>query len=251
MASLKRILSFTALACVVPLVGCGKEAMLPVAPVPTYAPASPSPSAQVPLDPQAQRLLAEVKARVAVTKNWTALAKADNTGPDGVTDSNTTRMWYKLPDVTAATIIANGNEKKKNTRVLYSGGNDVQLKTYFFGFIPLKITLPVTDSRLVDKYKRTLKETGTRQFFDMMLHPQAQVRSMGPGTSAGEPVELLEVRSPISWKGIEREVVGISTRLMLPVMRDCYDVRGKRIFHLELREMRTNIRLKGDEFKLD
>lgn len=243
------------LACVATVAGCGAEPLpvAPTAPRPTARPVAPAPgpNAAPRRDAASERLLAAVAQRVKSTRNWTALARTDNVGPDGVNDYNTARVYYKLPDVMSATVITALNEKKKGTRVVYDGGEQVKVRTYFFGFLPIRVTISVHDARIVDRYKRTLRETGTRQLLNVLLHAESRVKHLGVGEVAGEPVELVEVRSPISWSGLEREVIGISARTGLPVLRDCYDARQRRIFHLELREMRTNIRLTGDEFTVD
>jgi hypothetical protein len=68
---------------------------------------------------------------------------------------------------------------------------------------------------------------------------------------ASEPVDLLELRSPLAFKGIVRETIGISRRTMLPILRDSFDASGHRVFRLMLQQMRVNVPLLATDFSLD
>lgn len=204
-----------------------------------------------PTDGDARPILAVVAQQVAQTRNWRAEAHSEVIAPDGSRDFNVSRITYQRPGMAAATILDAKERRKIGTRLVYDGAETVALKTYFFGFLPIQVTLGVTDSRLLDAYKRSLKDTSTDQFVGVLLHPQAQVKRLGRYMMGDEPVELMDVRSPASWKGLSREVIGISHRLVIPVYRDCYNERDQRIFHLELKGMRINLPVTAKDFTLN
>lgn len=237
------------------LTACGTTGLTPKTPTkrPTVAAAPMAPVAAPAAGAveKARVLLAAVGAKTKEVDTWTATATSEVTAPAGDTYWNTSKINFKHPATMCATVLKCKDGKAENTKLLYHGGDEVRLKTHFFGFIAIKITLQHDDSRLVDAYKRSLKHTQTKQLFETILHPQAQATWIGEGTSCGEAVDYLDIQSPASWRGITHEVVGISRRLSLPILRDCFNAKGQRIFHLELKGMKLNFNPKSDDFSLD
>lgn len=240
----------------VSLTACGTTGLTPktptkrttVAAAPVMLPLAAPEAAAV---EKAHVLLAAVDAATKQVHNWTASATSEVVGPDGSKNWNTSKVNFKHPATMCATVVKAKDEKSVNTKLLYEGGDQIQLKTFFFGFLAIKITLPHDDARLVDAYKRSLKQTQTKQLFETILHPQATSAWIGEGTVAGEAVDFLDVQSPGSWKGISHEVVGISRRLNLPIMRDSFNHKNQRIVHLELKGMKLNFQPKSGDFSLD
>lgn len=228
---------------------CGTPDVPLVPDFPEPVPGNEPPSA--PTDGDTRAILAAVAQQVARTSNWRATAHSEVIGPDGSRDFNVSRITYQRPGMAAATILDARERRKIGTRLVYDGARSVALKTYFFGFLPIRVTLDVNDDRLLDAYKRSLKDTSTEQFVGVLLHPEAQVKRIGRFMMDNEAVELMDVRSPASWKELSREVIGISHRLLIPVYRDCYNQRNERIFHLELKGMRVNLPVTKKDFTLD
>ena len=252
-----QVLTAVALIAATLLAGCGYEPPTGKRSLRRSAPlAAPVAAAPVNADAaavaRARAILQGVDAKTKQVTNWQATATSEVVGPSaGDKNWNTSKIAFKHPSTMAATVIKAKDGKAENTKLVYRGGDQVQLKTYFFGFIAIKVDLQVDDSRLVDSYKRSLRDTQTKQLFTMLLHPQAQASWVGEGVAAGEPVDFIDVRSPESWKGVTHEVIGISRRLSLPISRDCYDAKNRRIFHLELKGMRVNFAAKASDFTLD
>ena len=246
-----------AMAAATLLAGCGYEPATSKRALrraePMAAPVAPPPvNADAAAVERARAILAAVDAKTKTVTNWQATATSEVVGPGaGDKNWNTSKINFKHPSTMAATVVKAKDGKAENTRLVYHGGNEVSLKTYFFGFLAIKIDLPVDDGRLVDAYKRSLRDTQTKQLFTMLLHPQAQAAWVGEGLAAGEPVDFIDVRSPESWKGVTHEVVGVSRRLALPISRDCFDAKNRRIFHLELKGMKINFTPKAGDFTLD
>lgn len=253
-AKTTKALAATAMAVATLLAGCGAN---PAAPKRALRQAQPTAVAPAPVNAdaaaveRAKKILADVAAMTKTVNNWKATATSEVIGPNGEKNWNTSAICFKHPATMAATVLKAKDGKSVNTKLVYRGGDEVSLKTYFFGFLAIKIDLAVDDSRLVDVYKRSLKDTQTKQLFTMLLHPQAQAAWIGEGTGAGEQVDWLEVHSPESWKGVSREVVGISRRNASPVVRDVFDAKNRRIVHLELKGMQLNYAAKASDFTLD
>lgn len=244
-----RVLGALLAALALSVAACGATDV-PLAPdFPEPVPSDQPPTA--PTDADTRTILATVAQAVAQTRTWRATAHSEVIGPDGSRDFNVSRITYQRPGMAAATILDAREKRKIGTRLVFDGAKSVALKTYFFGFLPIKVTLDVNDGRLLDSYKRSLKDTSTEQFVGVLLHPEAQVKRIGRYMMDGEPVELMDVRSPASWKELSREVIGVSHRLLIPVYRDCYDAKNTRIFHLELKGMRTNFPVTKKDFSLD
>ncbi len=251
-----RRLTVLALAGLV-LAGCGTHAPSGVSKVKAAASPVPrpiaTPVAPVGADQDAavKLLLAAVAQTSDATENFTANVTSENHEADGDTVTNTAKVVFKRPQAFSATILAASATKSVCTRLVYDGAKTVHLPTFFFGFIPIKVDLAVDDPRLLDGHRRSLKDTSTERVLDTLLHPGATARPLGEAMVAGEAADLLEVRSPLRWKGIDHEVFAISKRLHLPIARDSYDAKNQRIFHMEMRKMMTNVKLTSGDLALE
>jgi hypothetical protein len=226
------------------LAGCGAPPDAPLKPDPTPVPVA-TPDAR---EATARDVLAVVQQAVDHTQTWTGSARTDNIAPDGDRDYNVVTLCYKRPGICAATVTASRDSRKVGTRMVYDGNRTVAIKTYLFGFFPVRATLDVQDDRLLDGYKRSLRDTSTEQLLGVLLDPQAQCVDRGIYQVAGENVELLDLRSSHSWKEVSHEVIGISHRTRLPILRDVYDQRDKVVFHMEITGMKTNVSFPPREF---
>lgn len=230
--------------------GCGVSApgsgTVPT-PIPSLIPVStPAPDLKDP-----RPLLQAVSRRVATCNNWTGTVRSDLFLPDGTTDYNVSRLSYKLPGITAATVLEAKERRKAGTRLVLDTRDQVAVKTYLFGFLPLRITLKVTDPRLLDQFGHSLKDSSTQSILGMLFHPRAVARYEGLYHRNGEAIDMLEIRSPGSWKGVSRETIGISHQLGLPVLRYCYDMKGRMIVKQDILGLRVNAPLSSGEFSLD
>jgi hypothetical protein len=237
------------------MAGCGKTPTAvsalrtaPVeAPLPIQTPASAA-------NPQATELAAKIIAAVAAAKprttTWVAKAHSTVTAPNGDTNWNVSEIHFRAPSTMAAHVISAKDGKTMNTSLVYRGGDEIDLKTYFFGFIAIKISLPINDSRLQDAYHRTLKDTQTSQLMGLILDPNAKATYLGAGKIFNQDVDFLDIVSPSDWKDVSHEVVGISRTMACPLSRDAYDKRGKRMFQLQLENMRINYKPGSDDFTL-
>jgi len=200
---------------------------------------------------RASAILSDVRTYYSQVNTWQATVVSEVYGPAvGAKDWTRSRVSFRRPGTIAAQVLEARDAKFVNTRLVYSGGDTLRLRTYFFGWIPLTLDFPVVDPRLLDAYKRSFKDTQTRQWFDVMLHPQVQAAWLGEGMSGSVVVDYLEVRSPASWSGVGREVFGIARHSHLPVVRDVYDARQRRMLHVELQGMRINPALDSQVFVL-
>jgi hypothetical protein len=256
------------------LAGCGTanpalhqplSARSPLAPLPVTQPTL-TPPASSPAFPgqttsdagsaanaaMAAAVVAAVARGKVTTRTFTAKASSEVVSADGKDRNwNISLMKFKAPSLEEATVVDARDEKTIKTKVVYGGGSEVELKTYFFGFLAIKVNLAVDDSRLIDCYHRTLRDSQSSQLMDMILHPQAQATYLGVGQVKGEAVDLIDVKSPGSWPGVAHEVIGISKRLSVPLSRSTYDKHNRRIFHLEMEQMRVNFVPQPSDFTLD
>lgn len=230
------------------LAACGTrvpQAVTPPVVNPSVTPVVPSDSTEA----DVKKLLSWVFQQSDATRNWTATAYSELIDPQGHKGFTLSRTASKRPEILAATVLECDDHKKVGTKLVFDGVSQVALRTTFFGFFSIRLKLAVDDKRLLDPYNRSLKDSSTHQLFEVLR--RGQTKRLGLSSMGGENVEMLEVRSSASWQGISREVIGISSRLGLPVYRGCYDGRNRRIFCLELRGMKTNVAFSSREFTLD
>jgi len=176
--------------------------------------------------------------------------------PDGARDYSSSTMALKRPNnrepfQMAAYVVEAKDKRVERTKALYDGRETVRLKTYFLGFLAVKVTLAYNDSRLVDPYKRTFKDTKLEQMVDVILHPEAKTRKIGTFDLRGERLDLVEVVSPAMWKDVSKEVFGLSQKNGMPIYRDTYNKSGKLFRHFDIEGLRMNPAFPPAEFSLD
>jgi hypothetical protein len=156
---------------------------------------------------------------------------------------------FQKPNRVLLNILESTNEKVNGTRLLWTGGSQVQVKTKFVGFW-VTVSLDVNDERIRDDRGYSIAQTSIPKTYETLLHPAAQVAFKGEGQVAGRPVELLNVMSPLSLKPTTREVYGIDRVSRTPVLREMY--RGdKLIYRMQVEQITLNARFTSQDFKLD
>ncbi|MEB3330444.1 MAG: hypothetical protein VKQ33_14560 [Candidatus Sericytochromatia bacterium] len=234
------------------LAGCGGRPPLafkpdaPAAP-PGLAGPTPAPGGATPVT---QRVLEALAARVATTATWRARVTTELVDPTGKRETNTLRMCYRKPGTVASTVLEASDGKQVGTKLVFGPNGRVKLKTWFFGILPLKFDVPVSDARLLDSYGRSMRENTAEHLCGLLLDPASTVTWAGEGTLDGEPYDRLAVRSTRLWKAFTHEHVGVSRRLGLPVVREAFARGGKRVLLHELHGMVLNPSLPPAEFQV-
>jgi hypothetical protein len=201
-------------------------------------------------DAAARRVLEALAARVAATATWRARVTTELVGPEGKRETNTLRMCYRKPGTVASTVLAASDGKQVGTKLVFGNTGRVKLKTWFFGFIPLKFDVPVDDARLLDSFGRSMRENTAEHLCGLLLDPASTVTWVGEATLDGEPYDRLAVRSKRLWRAFTHEHVGVSRRLGLPVVREAFGRGGKRVLLHELHGMTVNPNLPASEFEV-
>lgn len=230
--------------------GCGASAPnqgLKPTPLPTpVAVATTAPDAKDP-----RPLIAQVKKKVAAAASWTGQARTDMLYRDGTTDYNIARLSYKRPGITAALVLKAKDSRKEGTKMVLGTDDKIAVKTYLFGVLPLRITLPVTDPRLLDNYGRSLRDSSTENLLGVLFNPATVATYDGIYRMDGVEIDMLRLRSPGSWSGVSHETMGISRALGLPVLRYCYDMQDRLIVRQEIRQLRVDVKFPANEFTTD
>jgi hypothetical protein len=171
-------------------------------------------------------------------------------GPTGKRETNTLRMCYRRPGTVASTVVEASDGKQVGSKLVFGNNDRVKLKTWFFGFIPLKLEVPVDDTRLLDAFGRSMRENTAEHLCGLLLDPAATVTWLGESSLDGEPLDKLAVRSRKVWKAFTHEHVGISRRLGLPVVREAFARGGKWVLLHELHGLAVNPNLPASEFQV-
>lgn len=238
------------------LTGCG-SASTTVAPpkgeeTPVLKPVTPPDQG----DPEGKEIIARFKAKVPLTKTVTGTGHSWQVNPDGERDYCVSRMSLKHgsvnePFTMAAKVTEAKDKKVVGTKVIYNGRDQIRIKTFVFGFLAVKATIAVDDPRIVDKYKRSFKDTSLDQWLAVLNDPNAKTKVIGGFSLRGEPLDLLEVKSKVSWKDVSKEIFGVSKRSDMPIYRDSYNLAGKVFKHIDMEGLKTNVSFGSSEFELD
>lgn len=218
----------------------------PVAPA---FPVGPTDMVQRAGDPRVMQLLSEVARVRDGASNSLMRTTLSCFKDDGQVSRAKTIYKFQKPNRVLLNILESTNEKVTGTRLLWTGGSQVQVKTKFVGFW-VTVSLDVNDERIRDDRGYSIAQTSIPKTYETLLHPAAQVVFKGEGQVAGRPVDMLDVVSPASLKPTTREVFGIDRVSRTPVLREMY--RGdKLIYRLQVEQITLNARLTAQDFKLD
>lgn len=213
------------LAMATALSGCGTDPassptrQLKKRPAPAVAPiggarpgAMPGAAAQ---DPKA--LLAMVKQAADAGRGFTATVDTYENSPAG-SSTQTLKIAYKKPNTLKIDIVQDSGGNA-GVQALWSGGSDLKVKPKF---PPIAVTLPTTDKRLTSKNGWTIKDTGVSGLMAVALDPSAQVQMIGEQQVGGKLMTMLDIKSRLSPKGADHEIIGIDKSMMLPGYRCVY-----------------------------
>jgi hypothetical protein len=176
--------------------------------------------------------------------------------PDGTLDYCNSDYFVKRsgpndPYQFAAYVHDAKDKRTIKTKLIFDGRSTIRLRTFFLGFVAVKATLPVNDSRLVDPYGRTMKDSSLDQMLGVLLHPEAKTKKVGAFSLRGEGLQLIEIQSPNMWKDVSKEIFGISDRTGMPIYRDTYNKAGKVFKHMDIENLQVRVKFSGSEFTLD
>jgi len=252
MATRKAGLSGLTLALLLGGCGAAPTAVVPKSETPVLKPIAP-PAAD---DQDGQKVLTTLKTQAPSVLTLAAKSHSWQILPDGTKDYNAADMWIRRPNSRTpfelAAYISQARDKRvERTKMVFDGVRNVKLKTYFLGFLAVRVTLPVDDSRIVDKYHRSLKDTSLDQMLNVVLDPGARTRKIGTFELRGERLQLVEVRSPTSWPDVSKEIYGMSEKTGMPIYRDSYNKAGKVFRHFDVEGLRIGVHFAPGDFSTD
>lgn len=203
------------------LPGCGQGTPAP-APTPMRPAAQPTPPPATPAggDAEAARL------RQAVGEVYGRMRSLEATSRStirmgGENNAYRTKVLFMKPRTTLVEIESGPDARQKGTRLKWSGGSQVEVKTRFFG-LPIQLTVDRDDERIRSIRGDAFDASTVSAFMDVLLDPAAACRFLGEGAASGKPVVFLEVRSRKSLKGLSRDVFAIDRQTMFPIQREGY-----------------------------
>lgn len=227
--------------------GCGQAE--PTRPRP---PATPVPVAPLPApaaDPGADRLVRQIVggaiARLDAVKTIEGRVRFEEWEGDSHDVGAAKFTFRKKPFMARVDVEQSNRLLAAGTTVFWSGGTTVKVKPLK---LPLTLTFDYDDNQVVSLRGYRLDQTDLFSMGKVLAHPQAQVRPLGPKRLGSEDFFLLEVRSPASVAGVDREVIGINQRHNVPTYREMY--AGSRLVHKGRGEnLRFDHAIDGDKFE--
>ncbi len=168
---------------------------------------------------------------------------------DGTTSSMKSKFRFKKPNQTSMEITEASQGGTVGTKLVWTGGKDVAIKTKLMGFW-LKTSLDVNDSRIADARGYRINQTSLDQMFATFLHAQAKHELMSEGSLKGRPVAVVRVDSPMKLRGVTHEVFGIYVDNFVPAFRELYN--GKTLLmRIQIDNARLNPSMESSAFNLD
>lgn len=215
----------------------------------TSAPRGASPS------PDDAHLVNQLLSDVNTVRSITRALKFDLIGyfvdeKTGQPGSNRAEFSYERPNKTAIKIVQSSDGKTVGTKLVWTGGKQMAVKTKFLGFW-VKTSVDVHDPRAKDQRGFFVDETGITPTLDTLTDPRNQVKLLGVGNLGGIPVAQLEVVSPRSLRGIRREVFVIDGQRKIPIIREMYDQNNRLVFRIRMDRVVMNPTLPPTAFQLE
>lgn len=198
-----------------------------------------------------QQLMQDVQAVRANTRNL----KFDLSGyfvseQSGAPGSSLVHYSFEKPNKTAVTIAESSDPRTVGTKIVWTGGQQMAVKTKFIGFW-IKTSIDERDPRAADQRGYFLDQTCVSATLDTLLDPGNQVTFMGFGNLGGTPIAQLDVVSPRRLKGISHDVFTIDGYRKAPIVREMYDQHNKLVFRIRMDNIQLNTTLPADTFNLD
>ncbi|MBC7545329.1 MAG: hypothetical protein H7338_21600 [Candidatus Sericytochromatia bacterium] len=145
--------------------------------------------------------------------SWETDGKTERTQEVDAEIAKPDRMWAK--------ILKGSDGATVGTQVLWNGDTTCRIQTKFFGF-PLKLTMPIADSRLKSLRGWTLADVSVARFFKALLADKAPIRYVGQAMFGEQQVDVLELVTPEVVPGITKEHIGVSLDHQSMLVREFY-----------------------------
>jgi hypothetical protein len=136
----------------------------------------------------------------------------------GKTETDTLKIAYqKSPLRMRLDILKATNTQAVGVKLHWEGGNDFKIKPTW---MPFAVGVGIDDNRVISLNGWTIKQTDVSCIFGVLLDPSTQVKLVGQNQNFdGLMLSALEVHSPKSPSGVDREIVGIDPTNGLPKAR--------------------------------
>lgn len=189
-----------------------------LAPAPGYQPGQmPGAGGGGAMDQKTQQLMQIIRQAYMTNTGFKATISTYEHGK-GKTETDTLKIAYqKSPLRMRLDILSATNSQAKGVKLHWEGGSDFKIKPTW---MPFAVGVGIDDNRVISLNGWTIKETDVTCIFNVLLDPSTQVKVLGDNQNFdGQMLTAVEVHSPKSPKGVDREVVGIDPTNGLPKAR--------------------------------
>lgn len=168
----------------------------------------------------------------------------------GKTSETTYQLFLEKPNRSSFQVLkAPAKPNTVGTKLVWTSGQKVNLKTRFFG-LPIALSTEPTDPRLADLRGDTMVDLNVVAAVEVLRSPDARFKYLGRRLVGDRRVDLVELRSPRLLKGVEREVYGLDTVSGLPLVREMHDADGL-TYKLTVERFKLDNDLPANAFTLD
>ncbi|MOA33733.1 hypothetical protein D3C78_1550520 [compost metagenome] len=95
--------------------------------------------------------------------------------------------------------------------------------------MPFSLSFSTDHSQVVSLRGYRLDQTDLFSMAKVLRAPDAQITPIGPKRVRNEDLFLFNVRSSASVEGVEREIIGLHQRHLIPTYREMYDAKGQMV----------------------
>lgn len=191
-------------------------------PAPVATPTAPASA----LDPAVKQRVAQAVARLDAIKTIEGKVRFEE-WKDSKHETGLARIAFRAKPFAARVDIEQSSRFfGAGTSVLWKGGTELKVKPIK---MPFSMKFDYDNGQVVSVRGYRMDQTDLFSMGKVLRHPAAQIKPVGPRVVSGDEVFLVEVRSPASTPDVDREIIGLSTRHLIPTYREMY--AGQKLVH--------------------
>jgi predicted small lipoprotein YifL len=195
-------------------------------PVDRPAPVATAPALPTGLDPAVQAMVARGIARLDTMKTVQGHVVFEET-KDGKSETGRAKIAFRnKPFAGRVDIEQSARWLAAGGVVVWKGGTELKVRPLK---LPFSLSFATDNSQVVSLRGYRMDQTDLFSMAKVLRAPGAQIRPLGARRVRNEDLFMLEVRSGASVPGIEREVIGLHQKHLVPTYREMY--QGGQMVH--------------------
>lgn len=195
-------------------------------PQPRPAPVATAPAPTTGLDPAVQAMVTRGITRLDSMKTIQGHVVFEET-QDGKSETGRAKIAFRnKPFAGRVEIVQSARWLAAGGVVVWKGGSELKVRPLK---LPFSLSFSTDHSQVVSLRGYRMDQTDLFSMAKVLRAPGAQIKPLGARRVRNEDLFMLEVRSSASVAGIEREVIGLHQKHLIPAYREMY--QGGKMVH--------------------